>query len=204
MGMIATNGMLWLVTGLLLLSEAAPVCNQFGADGRSAAFLFAFPGSRLQILMAKNMVLYGVLALVNALCIVAFCALAGAMDRIALMIVWTELSLLSFLAAGNLLSIRFPFRIKIQGWRVRYGSGSAGFAYFLLYLGIMFILAVVMAPVLIALLLPQALQATQWWALSIPLAVLYAVGLYALSLWLSVPLLRSREQEIIATMSAEE
>jgi hypothetical protein len=201
-----SNGMvghasLWFMAGMLLLTEAGPVCNQFGADGRSTAFLFALPGSRLQILLAKNLVLFGALSLVNVIAITVFCALGEAFDQLGLLLVWTELSLLVFLAAGNLLSILFPYRITIQGWRIRYGSGSASFGYFLLYFGILLILSVVMAPVLIALLLPVWNQAPQWWAFSIPLSILYAVGLYALSLWLAIPLLRSREPEIVAKMT---
>jgi ABC-2 type transport system permease protein len=200
-GATITNGMLWFMTGMLLLTESATVCNQYGAEGRSAAFLFALPGSRLQILLAKNLVLFAALSAVNVVSVAALCALAGAMERIGLMLIWVELSLLSFLAAGNLLSILFPYRIVVQGWRIRYGSGSAGFGYFLLYLGIMLILALVMAPVLLALMLPLYFDAPQWWAASIPLSVLYAVGLYALSVKLAVPLLLSREPEIISKMT---
>jgi hypothetical protein len=73
----------------------------------------------------------------------------------------------------------------------------------MLYMGILLILAVVMSPVLMALVLPSWFQAPQWWAFSVPLSILYSLGLYALSLRLAIPLLQSREPELIAKLSEE-
>jgi len=102
-----------------------------------------------------------------------------------------------FIAVGNLTSIWLPVRLVAQGWRIQQQSASKGCGFGFLYLCMALIVYVLLLPVLAALLLPSLWISGAWYGLTVPLAIGYAVGLYALSLHLAVPLLLSRERYII-------
>ena len=64
--------------------------------------------------------------------------------------------------------------------------------------------SLILLPVLAALIVPTIWVSSAWFAVSIPLAAAYALGLYALSLHLATPLLLQREIEIAEKLALVE
>jgi hypothetical protein len=87
---------------------------------------------------------------------------------------------------------------------VRLGSASAGrgCGWGLLFLGYMLVVALASVPAIAAVLIPHYLVPAVWCLLSLPLGAAYSGGIYLLMLNLSSNLLRQRDREIIATLSA--
>ncbi|HLV79797.1 MAG TPA: hypothetical protein VKT32_05920, partial [Chthonomonadaceae bacterium] len=198
--------MTWIMMSLPLLIEMQLVCNLFGTEGSAASLLFLFPCSRRQILIGKNLALFVTLSTINIVFMAVLAGIAGVLDFAGLLVCWIELALLIFLAIGNVVSIYFPLRLVMRGWRMRANSASRGCGYFFIYWGVMMAALVILLPVLGALAIPSFWPGISplWLAVSIPLAVAYAAGLYALSLHLAGPLLQAREETIIARVSQPE
>jgi ABC-2 type transport system permease protein len=189
-------GMAWGATGWVLLSEMQLLFNIFGTEGGAATVLFLFPSSRRQMLIGKNLTLFAALSAVNLVFMMVLAALAGAMHLFGPLFCWMERATIVFIAAGNLVSIWFPFRVVTRSWRMRQQSASHGCGFSFLYMGIAAGAFVMLLPILALLLLPAFWVDSGWFALTIPLATAYALGLYTLSLKLSEPLLLRREIEI--------
>jgi ABC-2 type transport system permease protein len=196
--------LLWGASGFMLLSEMQLLFNSFGTEGAAAATLFLFPSSRRQILLGKNLALFAALSTVNLFFLIILATLAGGPPVFGPLFCWMELATILYLAVGNLVSIWFPMRVVLRGWRIRQQYGSRGCGYGFLYLAISAASFVLLLPVLAALLLPTFWVSAAWYALAIPLAIAYAAGLYALSLRLAEPLLLQREPILIARLSQEE
>jgi hypothetical protein len=131
-------------------------------------------------------------------------AVAGALRHFVVLFIWMELALIVFVAAGNLVSIRFPSRVAMRGWRTTQQSAGRGCGYGFLYLGIAAIAFALLLPILAALAVPTFWAPSAWLALTIPLAAAYAAGLYLLSLRLAEPMLLDRERDIIARLTQVE
>jgi hypothetical protein len=108
------------------------------------------------------------------------------------------------MAVGNLFSIWFPSRIVMRGWRMQQQQASKGCLYGLLYLAASLVAFALLLPVAAALVIPTFWVSASWYLLTIPAAAAYAVGLYALSLRLAVPLLLERELPIVTRLAGEE
>ena len=88
-----------------------------------------------------------------------------------------------------------------RGWRNRPQSASRGCGYGLLYMALSALAFAVSVPVLAGLALPTFLVGPGWLALTIPLAIVYAAGIYYVSLNIAEPLLMQREIAIIDRVS---
>lgn len=191
----------WTVTMMLLLMETPILCNQLGLDGPAVATLFAYPASRRDMLLAKNLVFFVVFALVNTALIALMAFFTRSTGYLWLEEVWTLFALVVVIAAGNFFSIYFPNRVVIRGMRVRAGALSARFTYLLLYMLMLAGAAIVLAPVSAALLLPAIFHAAIWYCVAIPLSLAYVAGGYFLSLPRAAEALEQREPRIVAKLS---
>jgi hypothetical protein len=196
-------GMVWGASGMVLLSEMQLLFNIFGPEGSAASVLFSFPGSRRQMLIGKNLALFTALSAVNLFFMLIVAVVAGAVSLFGLLFAWMELALVILVAAGNLVSIWFPSRVAMRGWRQGQQSAARGCGYGFLYLGVAAGALALASPILAALLVPTYWIAPAWLALTLPLAVAYAAGIYLLSLRLAEPLLLEREVEIVARLAAD-
>jgi ABC-2 type transport system permease protein len=197
-------GLIWGATGWVLLSEMQLLFNLFGTDGAAAAVLFLYPSSRRQMLIGKNLTLFAALSVVNLTLVLILTAFGGALAMFGPLFCWMELALAVFVAIGNVVSIWFPVRVVLQGWRIRQQSASRGCGYSFLYLGVAVLAFLLLLPVLGALLTPTFWVEPVWYALSIPVAIAYAAGLYLLSLRLAEPLLLERERVMIDRLGQTE
>ncbi len=199
-----TMGIIWGATAVHLLTEMQIAANLFGPDGSAASLLFLFPCSRRHILLGKNLTVFGTLSGINLVFLVALTVASRAIGHLGILLAWMEMALVIVIALGNIVSIYFPYRSVAKGWRIRQQSGSRGFAYTLLYLGVLLIAGLLLVPVLAGLLLPDYWLGSGWLAATLPCTVFYTLGLYVVSLYRAESLLSNRELEIIAKVSQEE
>jgi ABC-2 type transport system permease protein len=193
--------LLWGASSLMLLMECSLTFNIFGTEGFAAANLFLFPARRREILLGKNLVLFVALLAVNGVLLMIFCLVAGRLSLFPLIWLWFALATLLLVGAGNLVSVWFPYRIIMRGWRPVPQSASRNLAYGFAQLGIVLVLAVLALPVLACLIVPAFWVSHFWFAITIPFALVYAAGGYLLGLRLAENALAAREIEIIEKLT---
>ncbi|UCH35043.1 MAG: hypothetical protein JSV65_01455 [Armatimonadota bacterium] len=194
----------WVAAVFVLMAEAQLPFNIFGTEGVAASALFLFPSSRRHILIGKNLALFVALSVVNVGFIVILGALTGAMGVLIQLFLWAELALAILISVGNIISVWSPFRVTVRGWRMRPQSASRGLSLGLLYMAVTSVAFALALPVLAALVVPTYWISPSWFAATVPLALGYAVGVYALSLRLAEPMLSRREPEIAQSLAQED
>jgi hypothetical protein len=188
---------LWFATSLLLFQQTILVYNQFGTDGAAAPVLFGFPSSRRQMILGKNLPLFALLAAENLLLGAVLCLLTRHAEMMPLILLWLLLALGVMFAIGNLMSVYFPSRVVMKGFRTQQKMANQGAAYTFLNLGVSLAALLLFAPALGALLWPWYWGGKAWLVLTVPLAVAYVAGLYLLSLKLAEAALLKREPEVL-------
>jgi hypothetical protein len=210
------NIMPFLATGVLMLATMPLVFNIFGGEGAAVTVLLSFPTPRPAILLGKNATHSLLILALAGVALVALCSALHALDVAALAFVWVLAATPVMLGAGNLISVFFPHRFAIRGqrWsrgeRVNIGGASSGggtgsgCAYYFLYLMAYIATSAAVAPALAAVLLPVlGIISTGWLYLTVPLAALYSLTIYTLTLFMSATFLQKREQEIIAKVAPD-
>lgn len=193
------------LSGTLLLSSLPLIFNIWGGEGAAITVLFSLPTRRRAMLLGKNLAHAVILLGVNVIGLTLLAAATGGWGGLAMGLVWTILAVPVLLGAGNLMSIKFPHRMLVRGQRWSKGGVAAGgsdgsgcayaFLYFFAFLGALLALL----PTLAAVALPRLLGASPlWYALSLPLAALYAGAIYWLLLGQAEVWLMAREPEIAA------
>jgi len=195
---------LWGASAFLLFGMTSFVFNLWGIEGGAAGTLFLFPADRRAMLVGKNLVLFVALSLVNVAALSVLCGVGRRLDLLGPMLCWAILALVVMMAVGNMVSVQFPYRVVLKGWKVQSNNVNKGCAYGLLYLLATLVALALLVPVLAALIVPTVWVSSAWLALSIPLAAAYAVGLYLLSLHLATRLLIEREQTVIERLTQTE
>ena len=190
--------------GLMLTPAVRLVCNVFGTEGSAITLLFLTPCARRYMLLAKNLTWFLTLGLINSLYALLVAAVSGQWLNLPLGCIGSLISLVVFLALGNFASIYAPYRLVMNGWRVRQASASKGFAYTLMNFATMLIALVLLLPVAAAFFLPIYYQRPEWIAPCIPLSALYAGALYVGSVFGATRLLPEREERISAAVALTE
>ena len=197
---------IWMGPAMMTFSQMQLCYNIFGTEGGAVSLLFLFPASRRQIVIGKNLFHFLVLSMFNlAMTIIVF-VLSRDPALTALLFYWMELSLLINLSFGNLFSLYFPMRLVMRGWRVQNRTSGHGCLFFVIYLTVWFASLILFVPVVAALAVPMAHlfgAPIAWLAVSLPFGLLYVVGIYLFSLYLTVMLLPRREDVIVAKVSQE-
>jgi hypothetical protein len=194
----------WVVTSYVFMGECQVLFNIFGNESTAAATLFLFPGSRREILVGKSVVTLGAILLVNVVVVAILCAFIGSYHLFGPVLAWVELATLVSAGAGNVISVLAPLATVRRGWRLQQPSPGRGCGYGLLYALVFGIVLGLSLPVLAAALIPSYWAGAAWFALTIPLAAAYAVGIYMLSLRVAGPLLREREFDVIRSLTQQE
>ncbi len=204
----------WLlfgVAGTLLLAMLPLLFNIFGGEGAAVTVLFSFPTRRRDILLGKNGAHGAVLLLVAALGLTSAAALTHQWQALPAAAALVVLAAPVLLAVGNLVSIRLPHRVLVRGQRwSRGGLASAsgglgeGCGYAFLYLAAYLGAFAAVVPCVAAVLLPGRFGISlAWYALSLPLALAYALVLYAMLLGQAETWLQAREPEIAGRIVPE-
>lgn len=198
------DGLLLGVAGVLLLSLLPLLFNIWAGEGAAITVLFSLPTPRRALLLGKNLA-HGTLLLgVCALGLIAAAMLSKQWAALPEAGAWVLLAAPVVLAAGNLVSIRFPHRMLVRGQRwqrggvATAGDGGSGCAYAFLYLLAYGATFLALLPVLAAILLPNHWGISGlWYALSLPLAAVYSGALYLILLRQAEVWLLAREPEIM-------
>lgn len=198
----------WLLFGFsatLLLSLLPLLFNLWGGEGAAITVLFSFPTRRRSLLLGKNLAHGSLLLILNVVGLTLVAGLTGRWGALPLALVWTLLAAPVLLAAGNLVSVRFPHRMLVRGQRwsrggtATAGDSNSGCAFTFLYLLAYGATFVALLPAALAVLLPRILGwSPLWYALTLPLALIYAGALYAILLGQAETWLLAREPEIAA------
>ncbi len=196
----------WLFFGLsttLIVAMSPLLFNIFGGEGAAVTMLFSFPTRRRAMLLGKNLAHLSVYLGINIIGLVAIATVSGRWDLLPAALAWVIIAAPVLLAAGNLVSIRFPHQMLVRGQRWQRGgvatisSGNNGCAYVLLYSLVYPATFIALLPVIAAILIPRHFGlASAWFALTLPLAAAYSGGLYIILLGQAETWLMAREPEI--------
>jgi len=203
-GMEFGTATMWVATGWLLLGGMTFTFNIFGTDGAAAGALFLFPGSRRQIILGKNLVAFLAEAIVNLALLAALHVLLRSFTFFWQQSVLLLLGIMILISAGNIMSVLFPMRMVMRGWRMQQQSAGKGCGRGLMTMLGMSCCMLLMLPVVAAVVVPTFLLSPLWFALTLPLATVFVLTIYWYSLQISPPMLMQRETDIMATMLAEE
>jgi hypothetical protein len=196
--------MLWGGTAFILMTESGWLFNIFGTEGRSASVLFMFPSARREIVLGKNIALFVALSAVNIAAAGALCAVVGKLHLAAGLMVWMELAAVILISCGNLVSVFFPARVVMRGWKIQRQSSSRGVVQGFLSLGTLGIANCLAAPALAAVVVPVYWVSPLWFVFTIPIAVAYVWLLYQISLRLTEAALLRREIEVAEALGRED
>jgi hypothetical protein len=194
---------LWLTIATpVSLLEAVIAYNVFGGDGDGAVFLFCLPTGRKQMLMAKALFVFVLLAAVNVPGLVAYSFLFEAQVFAVPLALMAAVMTLAWAFAGLVVSVVMPQRIGVRTGRVTAQEGAAqGCGRIVIYLCFNAVFAVALSPLGVLIMAPLIAGKPQWAVLSYPAAALYALFSCWGSLWASEAILRSRESEVAEAVS---
>ena len=201
-----SNSFVWAMATLMTFSQCQMPYNIFGTEGGAVNLLFLYPAPRKQIILGKNLFHFTMLSCVNLVFAVAAAVLKGDLGLGGIVFAQIEMSLLVTIAIGNVFSLYFPVRVVMKGWKTFQRNSSQGCAFVLLYMLAFFGSFVLVLPIIAGLLLPTFEVfgiGAGWLAVTVPISAVYAILLYSLSLLAADRLIQSREEPIIAKISAE-
>ncbi len=194
--------MAWFMCSFVSLVQSPPLYNLFGVEGYAAATLFLFPASRRHLLLGKNLTFFSAFALLNLVLALGLGLVSRQPDLCWRLALWMVLLTGMNVTVGNFVSIWFPYRVVMRGRRLQPSSASKGVTYGLVSLvtgGASLLLAL---PAAAAIVVPTYfLDNPAWMYLTLPLAVLYVLCFYLISLGQAEKMLQSREMAMVEQLS---
>ncbi len=178
--------------------------NSLGMDRQGLQTLFLFPVRSLDILFGKNLFAGSFAMVFIAVLSIAKAALTGGWSFIPLTLCGGLAAVLLVMACGNVTSVLLPIR-----WRqMRMGdtsslAGENGCLRGVLQMVVLVVVAILLIPIAVALLLPVLADHNEWFLISVPLALLFSIGLYQGATRLIAPVLRRRAPEILGVTVRE-
>jgi hypothetical protein len=195
---------LWGGTAFVLMMECQALFNMFGTEGAAAWVLFTFPSARREMLLGKNIALFVAFSAVHVVAAVVLCGLARKLYLVAAVLVWMELASVVLISCGNLVSVFFPVRVVVRGWKIQRQSSSRGVIQGLVLFAALGIANCLAAPALAAVVVPMYWVSPLWYVVTIPMAVAYVWFLYQASLRLAESALLRREIEMAEALGRED
>lgn len=181
--------------------------NTLGMEREGLTTLFLFPIDPRRILLGKNLSV-AVLGLAELILLMIITAVLSRATNLVLPVFVVGLSVIAVvLACGNVTSIFFPTKMRAYGRGFRAtgaSSGNPGCIRSILSLAMMIVTVIVLLPVAAAAFVPLILHAEWLWVFCVPLALLYAIAIYALVMWFAAPQLLKRAPEILAVVARDQ
>lgn len=181
--------------------------NTLGMEREGLTTLFLFPIDPRRILLGKNLSV-AVLGLAELILLMIITAVLSRATNLVLPVFVVGLSVIAVvLACGNVTSIFFPTKMRAYGRGFRAtgaSSGNSGCIRSILSLAMMIVTVIVLLPVAAAAFVPLILHAEWLWVFCVPLALLYAIAIYALVMWFAAPQLLKRAPEILAVVARDQ
>jgi hypothetical protein len=153
--------------------------NIFGVDREGLRLLFLTPCHREDILIGKNIAAVGVATLTGSVAVVVVGSVLGDASLAAICAAFIFPFALILSSVGNVISIHFPHRLARRGENPFTTSSGAGCLTALARLGGLMVAWLVGLPIFAGALLPTVLHRPVAYGFTVPLAVLYAAGVYA-------------------------
>jgi hypothetical protein len=199
------------VVGVVLFASSPLTFNVFGGEGAAITVFFSFPVQRRFLLIGKNIAHAAVVMGFSLVAVAVILAVDHKYTAFPVAFVWLVIGTLVIMAAGNLVSIQFPAKMVARGGRFSTGGlmaagGSTGAANgcgrMFIYLLCSLAAFVVELPAAACVVVPGLYPSLNiWYAISIPCGLIYAAGIYFLSLLVADSWLPLRETDIIAKLA---
>ena len=181
--------------------------NVLGFERQSLTTLFLFPIDPKRILWGKNLVVLVLGAIEIALVIVVAAFLTHAWGFALPSFAVGLAGIGVMLGIGNVTSIFLPMRMRQIGRGFRMGGANAstqnGCLRGVLSLVTLVLILIVLIPAELALVLPVIFSVLWVWVITIPLSVVYGVGIYFFVTALVAPRMIDRIPEILAATTRE-
>lgn len=188
-----------LMAPVLVLFVGLPIAlNLFGWERNAASYLFVLPLTPSQMLRGKNLAVAIALLIETALLAVLLSLFTGFWQWTWLALPLTVAAIGCQLAVGNFVSVLTPLRLPREGTDVFAQSTEQGcLAIVSQTLSFFTIGLLLVVPASVVALTVSFGRALPPWIAALG-AVVWGVGIYSLSLWLSSKLLRRRLPEVMA------
>jgi ABC-2 type transport system permease protein len=177
--------------------------NSLGLERQGLQMLFLFPVRPLDVLWGKNLTVGSITFGAQVVLAVALAAISGGWGYVPVALATGLAGVLVLMACGNVSSVLLPFRVR----ELRMGRSSLssenGCLRAVLSMLTLLIAAVLLTPVGLALGIPLLAGQNAWLAISLPLALVYGVGLHQLVTRLIAPQMLARAPEILAVTVRE-
>ncbi len=178
--------------------------NIFGLERQALTTLFLFPARPQYLLWGKNLAVASVAFTEQTLVAAAFAIITGGWGYYIPAIILGTAAILVMLGCGNILSVFLPFRVQ----QFRMGSSSsgspeAGCLRALMGMCSLAVTAVILSPVVAGVVIPIVLDVPAILALTLPIALLYGVGIHQGASRFIAPRLVQRMPEILAQTTRE-
>ncbi|MGA8040025.1 MAG: hypothetical protein WCA93_07950 [Acidimicrobiia bacterium] len=188
-----------LVAPILVLFVGLPIAlNLFGWERNAASYLFVLPPRPRQILIGKNLAVASGLTLETIVLSVGLAGFTGHWTWLWLVAPLTVAAIGCQLAVGNMVSVLTPLRLPREGTDVFAQSTEQGCLAIVSQTVSFFVIGILLVPpASLVVLTVEFGQVLSPWITAL-VAVVWGVGLYAISLFLSGRILRRRMPEVLA------
>lgn len=188
-----------LMAPVLVLFVGLPIAlNLFGWERNAASYLFVLPATPRQLLIGKNVAVATALLIETALIAIGLSWFTGFWQWTWLALPLTISAVGCQLAVGNFVSVLTPLRLPREGTDVFAQSTEQGcLAIVSQTISFFSIGLLLVVPASVVALTVEFGQVIPPWFAALA-AVVWGVGIYGISLWLSSKLLRRRLPEVMA------
>jgi ABC-2 type transport system permease protein len=177
--------------------------NALGLERQGLQMLFLFPVRPLDVFWGKNLTVGLVTFGAQVALTLGLAAITGGWFYVPLALAAGLAAILVLMGCGNVTSVLLPFRVR----ELRIGrsdlSSENGCLRSVLSMVTLLISALLLSPVIVALVIPLALDQHLWLAGSLPFAIAYGAALHQVATRLIAPRLLTRAPEILAATVRE-
>ena len=200
----------WLeffIPNVVLFSLFSLSYNTLGFERQSLTTLFLFPIPPKYILWGKNLVVISLGLLEVGILSVVVAAFTQSWDLLVPTLGIGITGVIIITAIGNFVSIFFPQQLRqvARGFRSNNTNLSAGNGCLQAITGLVALVVtlLVMIPVLLGIILPYITGAVWIWSISVPIALIYGIIIYAVVTNLVAPRMVDKTPEILAVVARE-
>jgi ABC-2 type transport system permease protein len=177
--------------------------NALGLERQGLQMLFLFPVRPLDVFVGKNLTVGTVTFSAQVVLALILAAVSGGWVYVPMALAAGLAAILVLMACGNVSSVLLPFRVREMRAGQNSTSSENGFLRAVLSSVVLGLTAVLLAPVVLALLIPLVLAEPTWLVGTLPAAVAYGVAFHQIVTRLIAPRLLARAPEILAATVRE-
>lgn len=177
--------------------------NSLGLERQALQMLYLFPVRPLDVFWGKNLTVGSITFGAQVVLATGLAALTGGWSYLPLALAAGLASVLVLMACGNVTSVLMPFRVReFRSGRTNLSSEN-GCLRSILSMVTLAVSAILLLPVVAALVIPLVLDQRLWFIGSLPAAVAYGAALHQIATRLIAPRMLTRAPEILAATIRE-